>query len=497
MVRSDRADTNTVGAVLDLVLMINCTAVPDEDGAGKLLVKHETHLTLEPRHNIKVSDVDHVVTIELLLLVDGRGRGGPLLDTEELFLLHRALDVTLCTGLIQRQVSAEGLDPRERALADPAQHRLDPLGTTLIELGNRGQSLGIREQNVNVIDAVRKSELFHSVLEGTTLGSVSHDALDIGVAKGVSLRGLIVALLEDIAHFGTILFGIVSHVVLLKLSIIGFVDCLFVILIGRHSILLGFATRLDLTGRLESFTNHVMHNILLLISQSVVDIGNRFLVGVASIFTISMSKSGLFGRLFLRLFKVRMLNVFAELQLKAGVDYSLIINCVERIVRVTNRDILDESARVSPGKHQRYLTDCSMKHAATSLNEIVRPNGQHLDVLMLQKTTGVICLLRVVEEAVGVNAISALLQDRVTQHILRVTMAMLPHKRDLCLILMRERLRHDGTTIAALEPRLCSVAAEIGFHIGLSFLRSDYDTFSFSRWSICLYCSTRAFLFLS
>jgi hypothetical protein len=53
----DRSNTSTFGRtsrVLDLVLVVDIAAVADENRASELLVKHQTHLTLQPGNDIEI-----------------------------------------------------------------------------------------------------------------------------------------------------------------------------------------------------------------------------------------------------------------------------------------------------------------------------------------------------------------------------------------------------------------------------------------------------------
>src|SRR5215211_1488013 len=84
---------------------------------------------------------------------------------------------------------------------------------------------------------------------------------------------------------------------------------------------------------------------------------------------------------------------------------------------------------------------------------------------------------RVVEEAVAVDTLATSLKNRVTQHILRVVVRVLPNKRDRHLVLMLEGFGHDGPTIGALDARLSCPTTEVRFfsHFGSSFPIQSLD----------------------
>src|SRR5688572_6925757 len=166
--------------LVDLVFVVSIATVTDQSCTSDFLFEHEAHLGLEPSNEIELINVENIITIELLLLVNGlRGRDTPR-NLEELLLLQSSLDVTLGTSLFEREVRPVSLDPSKRALANRAQEWSDPLGVALVPFGScTVDGDRIREQRLDVGDTMLQV-LFRPYLEGRleclagTLG-VLHD----------------------------------------------------------------------------------------------------------------------------------------------------------------------------------------------------------------------------------------------------------------------------------------------------------------------------------
>jgi hypothetical protein len=73
-------------------------------------------------------------------------------------------------------VGGDRLDPRERALADLVEDLGDPLVTPSVELGRIGDGPRVREQRVDVLDAVLEGVVFHRLLQRSALDGVRRDS---------------------------------------------------------------------------------------------------------------------------------------------------------------------------------------------------------------------------------------------------------------------------------------------------------------------------------
>jgi hypothetical protein len=441
VIRRDRPDV----LLVDLVIVGDIPTVTDESRTSDLLVQHDSHLGLEPGHHVEVGDVDHVVTIELLLLVHGGRSRGPLGDPEELFLLQVALDVTLGTSLLGRDVGVDGLDPAERGLASSAEEPSNPLSPTLEVLRDIVDRDSIREQDIDILDAVLEV-LLRIGLDGLTkraaLHGILNDAGDGVVRQNVHflLSSLSRRLENVVGHHFTFLVDRIDLVTDFTKHVLECIDIEFAV------------CSLTLDG-LDGLANHEVDDVLLLVGQAVVDVLDGFAIVV---FIGNRSLCGTAG-------------TSSMLELQTSVDDCIFVEHLFHSIAVADSDVLDESAGIGAGEDQADLTDCTVEDLLGTLNQLISPDRHHVDVAMLEKLTSLLCLLRLVEEAIGVDAVISVLENGMTQNVLRILVSVLPHERHLHGVLMLESARHDGTAVGALEPRLGGVAAEICFHFDFSF----------------------------
>ena len=60
---------------------------------------------------------------------------------------------------------------------------VDPLGLSLDEVRRVGDRLGVREQQVDVLDTVLQGVLLNGILQGADLSGILHDTLDVAVGQ--------------------------------------------------------------------------------------------------------------------------------------------------------------------------------------------------------------------------------------------------------------------------------------------------------------------------
>ena len=167
--------------LIDLVGIVRLTTVANKDRTSNFLVKHDTHFGLQPSNDIQIGDVDNIIAIKLLLLVDGRRSGHSLQQLDDLILLHAALDVTLGASLVSSDVGNYRLDARKWRMLGLAQNIRNPLHPTRDHLGAVGNGLRIREEELDIIDAVITSVREERLLERAETRSVAHDLLELAV----------------------------------------------------------------------------------------------------------------------------------------------------------------------------------------------------------------------------------------------------------------------------------------------------------------------------
>jgi hypothetical protein len=196
---------------------------------------------------------------------------------------------------------------------------------------------------------------------------------------------------------------------------------------------------------LERSTEHVVDGLLLLVRHLVVDVRD------------SLVDVGLVGVLDRRTIGV--------LERQVGEDDCLVLELVDGTVGVSHGDVVDLRTRVGAGQNQRHLPDHAVENLLALLDQLVGVDRELVDVLVLNEDLGVLTGRRRVEEAVGVDALVTVLENRVAEDVVGRVVAVLPDERNSHLVLVLEGLRHDGPTIRALETSLGRPTAEIGFHL--------------------------------
>ena len=385
VVRGDRTDV----LLLDLVLVSVRAAVANQDRAGDLLLEHEAHLGLQPHHDVEVRDVHDIVAVQLLLLVDRLRGGDALEELEELLLLQVPLHVTLCAGLLHGDVSREGLDSRERGVSRAAHDGRDPLGLALDEVGRVGDGLGVGEHQVDVLDAVLQRVLLHGLLQGAHLQPVLEDGLDVRVRKNRAL-GLGVSRLENVVRHGS---SFLRRIGVINGGVVGFGG-----FVSRHVRLLNIFILfvVDVLGVLGSPLDHIVNEVLLLVSHLIVDVLKRAL---RVVFSIGMRND-------------RGGHSREAVELVPREDDDLVIHRLLKAV-VGKDHVIDLGFRVCAAQNKTDLTDHAVHDVLRTLDDIRGVNGHRIDVAVLDSRSRVLGMVGVVEAAVSVNAIGAVLKHSV------------------------------------------------------------------------------------
>nr|DAV71456.1 MAG TPA: hypothetical protein [Caudoviricetes sp.] len=499
IVGNDR--TNAFG--VDVILSGNFTTIANEDCTGDFLIELDTHFTHQEVHHGELSDVEHVITVHLLLLVDG-GRRGLTLVRRDHFIELAMIVITikreaLSTSLIRSQVDVLGLDASPRNLMDAIQKTGHPLGVALVQIGLGTLSTGIREEHVDVLNTVILGVLKHELLKRArriTLGGSEEVLLSMGEISSalhtfrMHKALIIIRVLERRSAFDSIVFE--------DIHFISFIRRLFdgLLFIGLFALGLG---RFGLT-LIQSHTDKTFNKRLLLIIQTVVDLLRilviRFRIGIVRISFFGFC--GLFGRtvgswfiLFLVLLRIficvkhfiqrifreylrrisRLVTLF-DLAQEIGADRGRILKRVT-IIRMTNH-IINSRLWVSPSKDQRHFTDLTMKHIGSFLDYLISGNGQRHHIAMLNDATSSLTGIGIVQIAIRIDAIITVFQQCLTDHRKRTSMIMLEHQRNHGAILIGKCVFTNDSAIGAKNIVLCSVATEITLkaisHMDHSFL---------------------------
>ena len=193
-------DRTDVGFV-DLVIRRRRTAIANEESASQFLVKHHAHLALQPANDIEIGNINDIVTIELLLLVDGRRIGRALKHSNHFVYLNITLNVTLSAGFVSRNISIGALDSAERSMVDTIHNNVHPAHIPLVEFGLSGKRLIVGEQHFDIVDAMLEERF----LQTTISLAIFNDFCHIGVGQSVFA---IVVFKHIVAHIVISLFFI-------------------------------------------------------------------------------------------------------------------------------------------------------------------------------------------------------------------------------------------------------------------------------------------------
>ena len=140
--------------LIDLIIARRKTTITNKNRSGDFLIEHHSHLRLEPSDNIEISNIYNIVSIELLLLINGRRSSCSLKQREYFFLLKIALNITLGPSVILGNVCKHGLNPGERSMVYTVHNYRHPTHFTLNKLRRIIKSLGFREQSANFLNTI-------------------------------------------------------------------------------------------------------------------------------------------------------------------------------------------------------------------------------------------------------------------------------------------------------------------------------------------------------
>ena len=152
------------------------------------------------------------------------------------------------------------------------------------------------------------------------------------------------------------------------------------------------------------------------------------------------------------------------------IDNSFIIQFIDITIRMLNGDIIDHGTRIRTSQNQTDLTNDTMLNITTILTKMVGIDRQGIDVSMGHKFLCLLCSRRIIEHTIAINTIITILEQCMTENIIRRIMIMLPNKGDHVSILFSECVMHDRTTIGATNVVLGRVTTEITLHWLDSFI---------------------------
>nr|DAN64021.1 MAG TPA: hypothetical protein [Caudoviricetes sp.] len=430
IVSPDRAELLRV----DLVRVPGGTAVPDQNRASELLVQHDAHFLLDEVDHTEVGGLDDVLAVELLLLVDPGRVGLPLQELEDLFDLLGALGVTLRSSLIRRDVGVQALDPAMREASDAAKNVTHPFRAALDKVRLVGDGSGLREQVLDLVDAVLSGVLKNgraelaAVLEGRLAHGVdllaSHGVLQL-IGGGVPLEDVVCQLgVLRVRVFDV--FG--GRVAVLSVRCGLCIVALFVVELSFRSLL-----------------HEPGHDILLLIIHRVEDVGN-----------------GLLAAGILRFSLVCVLNLGTKRHKRLSFQF------FTHAIRVSEVDLVDAGLRVGTHQYERHLDELAVHDSGALLLKILGVDRKRIEVAVLHQLAGGVGSWGVVECAESVHTVIAVLELSSAEDVLHGLASMLPHQRKRGAILVLECARRNRSTIRAQNIGPSGISRKVWFHFDLS-----------------------------
>ena len=431
IIECDRTDR--IGS--DLGLIGDITTIANEDRTRDFLVQHDAHLLLQPCDDVEARDVDNIIAIELLLLVHGLRRGDTLEDIEDLIDLTLVVvsieRIASSTSLVGGDISIHRLDAGERNVLGVVEHSIHPLGATTVEIRRVADCLRIREENIDVRDAIVLRVADHRIGETTVAASVGEDGVQFFLNEFVG-----------VADFGVFVgFERIVH------TIVSF---------G----LFNFFTRVAFGGH----TDQRVHNLLLNRGKRIENILNGHVLFVLVVLCFFCHRCFLsFG-----FFRGIGMGEFLTTE-----DDHFIVQC-GKFLTMSNGDVVDERSRISPRKHKAYFANIAMLDQTGFLPDVIRVDGHCINIAMSNRHLCVLSGRRIIEHAKRIDAIRSILKLAVPKNIRWIGMIMLPYERNRGSVVFDEGILHDGSTIAASDTVSGSITTEIVFHIVILL-----DTFHF------------------
>ena len=247
-------------------------------------------------------------------------------------------------------------------------HACNPVRITLNELGRGIHGLRLREQSIDLVDAIGTYGMSQEgLLQTASTLSIGENLLHIGMRQNITLHHLI------------LVKNIVLHIIILLVII-------FIIII----------IIISLTSAFQSLANQCINYSLLLFSQSVKDILNGLIVGL--IFDLL----GIFHGFFLLHFFIigmRQINVLTS------IDNSFFFG----FLTMTD-DGINECARVCTSQNEANFTNGPMNYISTVLLQLVCIDGQCRNIAMFNQPLSILTSFCIIKSAVSIHTFFSILE---------------------------------------------------------------------------------------
>ena len=429
----------------NLHLIIRLTAIAHHDGGSDIFIDVLPHNGVLVLHHIEIGDVDDVVPVQGIGAVHGLGIGGPGDDVHVAGeLLTLALLIAVGPDTVLAGVRLAGADAADGALVNLAHDNAHPALVTSDPLRSAGaQILVVGEQALDVVDAVLEFVLISVDLQSSP--KAAHAAA-LGQSKNVSAVG--VAQNGVLSVFGVehiVLHGLVSSLRFVGF-VVGVIGVLFLVILGV------------VVHLLRGSSNQSVHDLLLLLVHGVDNIldgllvlGLLFALGLIAIlrFVPVFARVGLVIRLLLGIGLVDqrglLIGTVQGNRLVSGQDHLLLTTFPMSHVHEVN-----EGAGIRTGHYQADLADVAVHDVLVRrLPEPIGIDGEGHNVPVLHQLLGRFAALTLVERAVCIDAVLAVLQEGVAQDVGGFVVLVVPNKRNRLPVAVLECVVANGSPISA------------------------------------------------
>ena len=421
VIMPDRADV----IFLDLIGIGILTTVADQDSLSQSLIHGMTHNLPLVSNNIEISDIENVITIDLVLDVDGLSI---MSTTKQLDLLHLLLVVTLLlvTHGLQlglASISTTGANAAIRRLMNAIDNTGHP---SVIGIEN------LRLLRVNIL-VLRQEHIHRLSIESVMLQLVLILVDLTSLLKATNTRSL--GELDDLVEIRVGQDFLVLHAIGVKNIVFHFISSLrmfhffaviffFVFIFVFIFIIIG------------DITNHRIDGLLLFLSKRVKHIANGLFIRMLKRFIVFIHV-----RFFLRfIIFITMKNCDVLASENSGFLFAF-------LTVLNNR--FDRRTRVRASKHQTHLSNIAMNNIRHILFKLVSINGEGHNVAVLNKQLASLARFRVIKCAICINAFVTVLKKSVAKNLIWVIMTMIPNKRNGLTIIVLKSIFHDNSAIRA------------------------------------------------
>ena len=385
---------------LDLVGINVVTTIADQDRLSQSLVHSVTQDLPLISHDVKLGDIQYIITIDLILHINCLGIMG---TAEQLNLTALLLVITF--------LIAQGLQLGLASVSTTGTYTA--IGRLMYAIDNTGHPGVIRVQNLGLsgIDQlILGQQLVHGLfVEGIMLQLILSliDGHCLLKAANIGLLGQ----LQNLVHIG------MGQDILL--------DVVFIIKYIVLHVLISFIV--SCTGIFKSLANNSINNGLLLLAQRVEHVSN----GLLAIGRVGFGLLSLFShfRILLVLFLGFYCRVNYDIFIITGIklfDFTII-----RVIAMCHNKI-NVGTGISACQNQAKLLNVTMENflataGSIALTKLVGPDGQRAYVAIINKLFCGPSRFCVIKITIGIDTFIAIFKKRMPKNRIRVIMIMVKH----------------------------------------------------------------------